>query len=143
MQNKSNLSFENDSNLRGIKTSEVTRQKPDSFFLGEVNKISCNDSDILVQDNSNNSYQKDNFYCFNNGSTKKLVEWKKVDELWLPRNLTNTSEYKEIEGKVCKVITENCDAYNPTNDCMLKCFNNDKTTVTYKADYLNNLIQKK
>ena len=143
MQKKSDLSFEDDSNLRDIKTNVVTRQKPDSFFLAEVNKISCNDSDVLVQDNSNNTYQKDNVYCINNGPTKKLVQWKKVDELWIPHTLTNTSEYKEVDDKVCKVISEGCDSYNPAQECMLKCFNNDKTTVTYKANYLNNLIQKK
>lgn len=143
MQKNSDLGFENNSNLRDIKPNVVTRQKPDSFFLAEVNKISCNDSDVLVQENSNNTYQKDNFYCINNGETKKLVQWKKVDELWLPRNLTNTSEYKEIDGKVCKVISESCDSYNLTQECMLKCFNDDKTVVTYKADYLNNLVQKK
>ena len=143
MQNSLKLDLEYNANLRDIKSNVITRSKPDAEYIAELNKVSCAKDAILVEDDSNNSYEQKNIYCYNNGDNKKLVQWKKVDGLWLSRNLTNTSEYKEIDGKVCKVITENCDTHNPTNDCMLKCFNNDKTIVTYKADYLNNLIQKK
>jgi hypothetical protein len=134
MQNKS-LSFEDDSNLRSINPNPVTLQKPDSYYLEELNKVVCPVTDILVNDNSNNTYEKDNFYCYNNGTTKKLVQWKKVGDLWLSRHLTNTSEYKEIDGNVCKVVTEGCDAFNPVQGCNLKCFLNDKTTKTYSANY--------
>ena len=134
MQNKS-LSFEDDSNLRSINPNPVTLQKPDSYYLEELNKVVCPVTDILVNDNSNNTYEKDNFYCYNNGTTKKLVQWKKVGDLWLSRHLTNTSEYKEVDGNVCKVVTESCDAFNPSQGCNLKCFLNDKTTKTFSANY--------
>ena len=52
MQNKS-LSFEDDSNLRSINPNPVTLQKPDSYYLEEVNKVVCPVTDILVNDNSN------------------------------------------------------------------------------------------
>jgi hypothetical protein len=138
MQTKSNLDFEDDSNLRGLKLNVVTKPKPDSYFLTEVNKVMCESGDTLVRDNSNNTYANDNYYCFNNGSKdmpKKLVQWKKVDDLWLPRHLTNTSEYKEIDGNVCKVITESCDSNNPSQNCMIKCFLNNKTVKTFTANY--------
>ena len=141
MQNKSssNFEFENDSNLRDIKSNVITVSKPDSFYLAEVNKIVCNSTDILFQDNSTNTYEKDNYYCYNNGKNgenKKLVQWKRVEDLWISHNLTNTSEYKEVNGNVCKIITEGCDSHNPVEGCMLKCFQNDKTTSTFTAKYL-------
>jgi len=128
MHNKSsNSSFENNSNL----TNYANTPKPDSYYLAEINKISCNDSDILVEDNSNN------YYCINNGPTKKLVQWKKVDNLWIPRNLTHTSEYKEIAGTVCKIVTENCDSFNPFQGCNVKCFLDDNTVKTFTANYMD------
>ena len=130
---------ENDSNLRGPNNPSVTlMQKPDSFYLQEVNKVSCNNSDKLVQDNSNNTYEQDNLYCYNNGSNgnaKKLVQWKKVDGLWIQRQLTNSSEYKEIDNTVCKVITPGCDSYNPSQGCVVKCFLDNKSTSTFTANY--------
>jgi len=125
---------ENDSNLRGI-PSEITMQKPDSYYLQEINKISCSDSDKIVQDNTHNTYEQDNFYCYSNGPTKKLVQWKKVDGLWLGRHLTNSSEYKEINNNVCKVITPGCDSYNPSQGCVVKCFLDNKTTTEFTANY--------
>lgn len=136
MQNKSTLDFENDSNLRGISQNVITKPKPDSFYLAEVNKIVCGEGDILLQDNSNNTFEKDNYYCYNNGPVKKLVQWKMVEDLWIPRNLTNTSEYKEVNGNVCKIVSQSCDSFNPSEGCMLKCFLNDKTDKTFTAKYL-------
>ena len=74
MQNKSvtKLDFENDSNLRAIPSTTVM-QKPDSYYLSEVNKVSCDDSNLLLQDNLNSNI----YYCYNNGPAKNLVEWKK------------------------------------------------------------------
>lgn len=132
----SDLSFEDDSNLRNVQPNPVNKQKPDSYYLEEINKISCNNSDILVQDNSDNTYQNDNYYCYNNGPTKKLVQWKKVDKLWVPKHLTHTSEYKEIAGTVCKVLTESCDSFNPSQGCNVKCFLDDKTVKTFTANYM-------
>lgn len=131
MQNKSsnNLDFEYDSNLRDIEPNVITRSKPDSYYLEEVNKISCRDVDTLVQDDKNV------YYCFNNGENKKLVKWTRVYDLWIPKHLTNTSEYKEVEGNVCKIMTESCDSHNPSQDCQMKCFVNDKTVKTYTANY--------
>jgi hypothetical protein len=128
---KTNLDFEDDSNLRGIPSATVL-QKPDSYYLSEVNKIVCEDSNMLIQDIEN----KNNYFCVNNGPVKKLVEWKKIDDLWIPHHLTNTSQYKEVDGKVCKIVSDSCDAFNPSQDCMLKCFLNDKTSTTYKANYM-------
>lgn len=136
MQNKSvtKLDFENDSNLRAIPSTTVM-QKPDSYYLSEVNKVSCDDSNLLLQDNLNSNI----YYCYNNGPAKNLVEWKKVEDLWIPRKLTNTSQYKEVNGNVCKIMTNNCDSQNPSQDCMLKCFLNDKTSTTFKVNYMNNI----
>ena len=125
---------EPDSNLRGT-PSVTTKSKSDLEYIQEINKLSCDNSDILVQDNSSNTYEQDNYYCFNNGSTKKLVQWKKVEGLWIQHHFTNSSEYKEVNNTVCKVITPGCDAMNPAQGCMVKCFNNDKTFSTYTADY--------
>jgi hypothetical protein len=138
MQNNSSskLEFEDDSNLRDIKPNVITKPKPDSFYLEEVNKIVCDPSNILVQDITNKTYEKDNYYCYNNGADKKLVQWKKVEDLWIPRNLTNTSEYKEVEGNVCKILTESCDAQNPSQSCAMRCFLNDKTVKTFTANYM-------
>jgi len=132
MQNKSTTdwSFEDDSNLRGI-PNQVTKQKPDSYYLQEVNQIWCKDSNILAQDKND----KNTFYCFSNGEKKKLVEWKKVDDLWIPRRLTHTSEYKEVNGNVCKIMTPGCDSKNPSQNCVITCFNNDKTTNSFTANY--------
>lgn len=134
MQNKasSNLNFENDSNLRGI-PSVTTMSKPDSQYIQELNQIVCNSPDTLIQDNSNNTYEQDTLYCFNNGEKKKLVQWKKVDNLWINRNLTNGNEYKEVDGKVCKIITPGCDSNNTSEKCELKCFIDDKTTKIIKV----------
>jgi hypothetical protein len=131
MQKSSNLDFEDDSNLRGT-PSVTTKQKPDSYYLELVNQISCDVTDTLVQDDKN----KDVSYCVNNGSTKRLVQWTKVEDLWIPKHLTNSSQYKEVNGNVCKIVTDSCDSYNPSPDCMLKCFLNDKTISTYKANYM-------
>jgi hypothetical protein len=132
MQNKSqNLDFEDDSNLRGIPTI-TTNQKPDSYYLELVNQITCDIGDTFVQDEKD----KNIGYCLNNGSTKKLVQWTKVEDLWIPKHLTNSSQYKEVNGNVCKIVTDSCDSYNPSQDCMLKCFLNDKTTITYIANYM-------
>jgi hypothetical protein len=137
MQNKSNLSFENDSNLRDIQPNTITVQKPDSYYLEENNKIWCKGADdVLIQDNSNNTYEEDNYYCINNGEKKKLVQWKKVGGLWLKHHFTNTSQYKEINNNVCKIISDSCDSYNPSQDCMLRCYADDGSTTTYKADYI-------
>jgi hypothetical protein len=124
---------EKDSNLRDIPVN-TSMQKPDSQYLQDVNKISCDNNDILVQDNSNNSYQQDNYYCYNNNN-KKLVQWKKINGLWVQRHLTNSSEYKEINNNVCKVITPGCDSMNPAQGCQVKCFLNDKTTQVFTANY--------
>ena len=128
---------EPDSNLRGT-PSVTTKSKPDAEYILEINKIGCDASDNLVKDNSNNTYEQDNYYCYNNGTTgapKKLVQWKKVDGLWIPRNFTNSSEYKEVNNTVCKVITPGCDSMNPAQKCIIKCFNNDKTSTSYTANY--------
>lgn len=128
------LPYVNDSNLNAI-PSVTTMQKPDSYYLQEVNQVMCNNPDISLQDNLNNTYEQDNVYCYNNGNSKKLVQWKKVDGLWLSRNLTNSSEYKVIDNNVCKVITPECDSSNPSQGCMVKCFLDDKTTKTFTANY--------
>lgn len=136
MQNKSKLEFDDNSNLREIQPNLVTIPKSDADYIAELNKVVCDTGDILIEDNSSNSYEQSNFYCYNNGATKKLVQWKKVDGLWLPRNLAHTSEYKEVDGNVCKIVTPGCDAFNPTQGCMMKCMLNDKTTKTYSANYM-------
>jgi len=136
MQNNLKLDFEDDSNLRDIQLNVITRPKSDAEYIAELNKVSCNEGDILVEDDSNNSYEQNTLYCYNNGDNKKLVQWKKVDGLWLSHNLTNTSEYKEVEGNVCKIETRGCDSRNPSQGCMMRCFLNDKTSVTYNANYL-------
>jgi hypothetical protein len=135
MQKSSNLDFEDDSNLRGIQPNEIIKSKPDSYYLEQNNKIVCDSGDILVQDITKNKDPNDNHYCYNNGENKKLVQWKKVDNLWISRTLTNTSEYKEVDGNVCKIVTEACDAYNPSDKCVLKCFLNDKSVKTFTANY--------
>lgn len=134
MQNKSNdnLDFENNSNLRDIQPNVITRSKPDSYYLSQINKITCEDTDNLVQDDTN----KNIYYCYNNKGDKKLVQWKKVEDLWIPRNVKNSSEYKEVNENVCKIVTESCDAYNPSQGCMLKCMLNDKTFKIYSANYM-------
>ena len=148
MQNKARVGYspnsgeagfidEVDSNLKGG-ARQTSKEKPDSYYLKDINKIWCKDSDILVQDNTNNTYEQDNYYCYNNGSgsdPKKLVQWKKVDGLWIKRHLTNSSEYKEINNNVCKVITPGCDSFNPSQGCVVKCFSNDKTTNIFTANY--------
>jgi hypothetical protein len=133
MQNnsKNNLDFENDSNLRDVQSNTITKSKPDSFYLAEVNKIMCDEVDTLVNDDSN----KNIYYCYNNSTNKKLVKWTRVNDLWIPKHLTHTSEYKEVDGNVCKIMTESCDSYNPSQDCQMKCFLNDKTVKTYTANY--------
>lgn len=126
-----------DSNLRDI-PSATTMQKPDSYYISKINKIMCDDSDILVQDNTNNTYEEDNYFCYNNGTNgnaKKLVQWKKVDGLWIKRHLTNTSEYKEINNNVCKVITPACDSNNPSQNCQVKCFLDNKKSSVFTANY--------
>ena len=137
MQNNSsnNLGFEIDSNLRGIEPNVITKPKPDSYYLEENNKIVCGTNDILVQDVSSKVDAKDNFFCYNNGENKKLVQWKKIDNLWISHTLTNTSEYKEVDGNVCKVVTESCDVRNPSDKCVMKCFLNDKSVRTFTANY--------
>jgi len=131
MQNKStDWSFEDDSNLRGI-VNTVIKQKPDSYYLQDVNKIMCKDADTLVQD----SNDKNIYYCYNNGNNKKLVQWTNVKDLWIPHRLTHTSEYKEVSGNVCKVITPGCDSMNPSQNCTIQCFKNDKTNKKYTANY--------
>jgi hypothetical protein len=128
---------QSDSNLREIPT-ETNIQKPDSYYITSINKIMCADSDLLVQDNSNNTYEQDNYFCYNNGTNgdpKKLVQWKKVDGLWIKRHLTNTSEYKEINNNVCKVITPGCDSFNPSQDCQVKCFLDNKKNTVFTANY--------
>jgi len=135
MQNNSsvNLDFEDDSNLRGIQPNVITKSKPDSYYLEQNNKIVCDSADILVKDISNDA--KDKFLCYNNGENKKLVQWSKVENLWLSRNLTYSSEYKEVDGNVCKIVTESCDAQNPSDKCVMKCFLNDKSVKTFTANY--------
>jgi len=126
-----------DSNLRDV-PSKTTMQKPDSYYITNINKIGCDDSDIIVQDNTNNTYEQDNYFCYNNGTNgnpKKLVQWKKVDGLWIQRHLTNTSEYKEINNNVCKVITPGCDSYNPSQNCQVKCFLDNKKSTVFTANY--------
>lgn len=128
---------QSDSNLREIPT-ETNIQKPDSYYITSINKIMCEDSDLLVQDNSNNTYEQDNYFCYNNGTNgdpKKLVQWKKVEGLWIKRHLTNTSEYKEINNNVCKVITPGCDSFNPSQDCQVKCFLDNKKNTVFTANY--------
>jgi hypothetical protein len=134
MQNKSNnkIEFEDDSNLRDIEPNVITRSKPDSYYLAEINKISCEDTDNLVQDDTNKNIS----YCYNNKGNKKLVQWKKVEDLWISRNIKNSSEYREVNGNVCKIVTESCDARNPSQGCMLKCILSDKTFKTYSANYM-------
>jgi len=148
MQNKGKVGYGNhavearlvndpDSNLRAI-PSATTMQKPDSYYIQEINKVWCDSSDKLVQDNTNNTYEQDTYFCYNNGTNgnaKKLVQWKKVNGLWLQRHLTNSSEYKEINNHVCKVITPGCDSYNPSQGCVVKCFLDDKTSNTFTANY--------
>jgi hypothetical protein len=136
MQNSLKLDLEYNANLRDIKSNVITRSKPDAEYIAELNKVSCAKDAILVEDDSNNSYEQKNIYCYNNGDNKKLVQWKKVDGLWLSRNLTNTSEYKEVNGNVCKIETRGCDAYNPSQGCVMKCFLNDKTSTTFSANYM-------
>jgi len=126
-----------DSNLKGG-SSNTTKQKPDLLYLKDINKIWCKEPDTLVQDNSNNTYESETYYCYNNGTNgnpKKLVQWKKVDGLWIKRHLTNSSEYKEINDNVCKVVTPGCDSFNPSQGCVLKCFLDDKTTNMFTANY--------
>ena len=130
---------QNNSNLSGA-PSTTTIQNPDSYYFEEINKIMCPDSDILVQDNTNNTYEEDTYFCYNNGTngnSKKLVQWKKVDGLWLNRHLTNSSEYKEINNNVCKVVTPGCDSFNPSQGCIVKCYLDNKSSSTYTANYLN------
>jgi hypothetical protein len=130
---------ENNSNLSGVPSVTII-QKPDSYYLQEINKITCPDSDILVQDNTYNTYEQDNYFCYNNGNkgdSKKLVQWKKVDGLWLNRHLTNSSEYKEMNNNVCKIVTPGCDSYNPSQGCVVKCYLDDKSTSVFTANYLN------
>jgi len=148
MQNKSQVGYgnhsadaafinESNSNLRALPI-QTTMQKPDSFYIQEINKIFCENSDKLIQDNSTNTYENDNYYCYNNGTNgnaKKLVQWKQVDGLWIKRHLTNSSEYKEINNTVCKVITPGCDSQNPSQGCMVKCFLNDNSTNVFTANY--------
>jgi hypothetical protein len=131
--------IENQNNYNLTTTpSTTTVQKPDSYYIQEVNKIICNDSDMLVQDNTNNTYEQDTYFCYNNGingNPKKLVQWKKVNELWLNRHLTNGSEYKEMDNNVCKIITPGCDSNNPSQGCEVKCFLNDKSTKVFTINY--------
>ena len=148
MQNKARVGYspnageagfidEVDLNLKGG-PNQTSKQKSDSYYLQEINKVWCKDSDILVQDNSNNTYEEDTYFCYNNGTKgdpKKLVHWKKVNGLWLKRHLTNSSEYKEINNNVCKVITPGCDSFNPSQGCEVKCFSDDKTTSIFTANY--------
>jgi hypothetical protein len=114
MQNKAAVGRANDakfidqpdSNLREIPT-ETSIQKPDSYYIDSINKVVCADSDLLVQDNSNNTYEEDTYFCYNNGTNgnpKKLVHWKKVEGLWIKRHLTNSSEYKEINNTLINII---------------------------------------
>jgi hypothetical protein len=133
MQNKSsyNLEFKDNSNLRNIQPNIITKSKPDAYYLAEVNKIWCKDDNNLVQDDSNPNV----YYCYNNGDNKKLVQWKKIDDLWIPKRMTHTSEYKEVDGNVCRIVTESCDSRNPSQGCMMKCFLDNKTVKTYTANY--------
>jgi hypothetical protein len=138
--NSSEARFVNDpdSNLSGG-PNQLSMQKPDSQYIQQINKPMCKKNDILVQDNTNNTYEEDNMYCYNNGTkgdNKKLVQWKKVDGLWIGRHLTNSSEYKEINNQVCKVITPGCDSMNPSQDCQVKCFADDKSSNVYTANYV-------
>jgi hypothetical protein len=135
--NEPGLATKPDSNLRDT-PSKIISEKPDTYYLKEINKITCNNPDKLVQDNTNNTYEEDNYFCYNNGtngSAKKLVQWKKVDGLWIQRHLTNSSEYKEINNNVCKVVTPGCDSYNPSQGCVVKCFLDNKTTNVFTANY--------
>jgi len=135
MQNNSStsLSFENDSNLRGIQPNVITNPKPDSYYLAENNKIVCQDVDKLVHDDN---FDSKILYCYNNGDKKKLVEWKNVNSVWTPKYITHSSEYKEINGSVCKVISESCDSNNPYQGCQLKCFLDDLSTKVYTANFI-------
>jgi hypothetical protein len=138
--NSSEAGFVNepDSNLSGG-SNKLSMQKPDSVYIQQINKPLCSKSDIVFQDNTNNTYEEDNMYCYNNGTNgeaKKLVQWKKVDGLWIGRHLTNSSEYKEINNQVCKVITPGCDSMNPSQGCAVKCFADDKSTSVFTADYV-------
>ena len=137
MQNNpnNNLNFENSSDLRGIQPNVITRTKPDSEYLAENNKLLCKEIDTLVQDEND----KNVYYCYNNGvngANKKIVQWKKVEDLWIPKHVTHTSEYKQVDGNVCRIVTESCDSRNPSQNCMMKCFLNDKTVKTYTANYM-------
>jgi hypothetical protein len=101
-----------------------------------INKIWCKPTNILVQDNSDNTYQEDNYYCYNNGDKKKLTQWKKVDGQWNSHHLTYSSEFKIINNNVCKVITGGCDGQNPSEGCNIKCFADDKSIKVYTTRYL-------